>query len=396
MFEIIDQFRDRTTLDELGFGSIRDAFSDHFFPGISTIQTRARYLLFVPWVYLRIERERTPYSLVDGRARSYQASLVRALLSGGEGENDGVIGFLARDALKQTPAAIYWTGLRRFHIWQFPGSLGQYYAAAAAQSARAAATFSDDGEVVARAEVRGWHAGLPGEPHGLFDAAKFSLTSPEAEYLRERIVGTIPDSLLALCVESRHAITNIAYPWRHPDIATFPEQLQGELEQARLFSILALAAALLYNILIVRKATAAGLEVSQSLAEQLRALMAETAADREQLRGWQMTDLWSVVSGKGHTISAATREFVEKIVAILQEDPDAYVDDPVACALIERRELALKGGLAKLTHRSALEKSGGAAGLFALTYRWPNVQRIVGDIRAGLSVQPEPVLMAHA
>ena len=49
---------DRSTLDELGFGPIRDAFSDHFFPGISTIQTRARYLLFVPWVYLRIERER--------------------------------------------------------------------------------------------------------------------------------------------------------------------------------------------------------------------------------------------------------------------------------------------------------------------------------------------------
>jgi hypothetical protein len=199
------------------------------------------------------------------------------------------------------------------------------------------------------------------------------------------MVGTIPDSLLALCVESRHAITNIEYPWLHPDIASFPKQLQGELQQARLFSRLALAAALLYNILIVRKATAAGLAVSQSLVEELRAVMAETAADREQLRGWQLTDLWTVVSGKGHTISYSTRQFVEKIVAIVQDKPDAYVDDPVACELIERRELALKGGLAKLTHRSALEKYGGAAGLYSLTYRWPSVQRIVGDIRTGLS-----------
>lgn len=38
------------TLDELGIGSIRDTFSDELFPGTSTIQTRARYFLFVPWI----------------------------------------------------------------------------------------------------------------------------------------------------------------------------------------------------------------------------------------------------------------------------------------------------------------------------------------------------------
>ncbi len=31
------------TLDELGFGVIRDSFADLFFPATSTIMTRARY-----------------------------------------------------------------------------------------------------------------------------------------------------------------------------------------------------------------------------------------------------------------------------------------------------------------------------------------------------------------
>ena len=33
--------------DELGLGTIRDSFADLFFPGLSTIQERVRYFLFV-------------------------------------------------------------------------------------------------------------------------------------------------------------------------------------------------------------------------------------------------------------------------------------------------------------------------------------------------------------
>ncbi len=60
MLEVIDLFREKGTLDELGIGSIRDTFADRFFPAISTIQTRARYFLFVPWLYQALERERDP------------------------------------------------------------------------------------------------------------------------------------------------------------------------------------------------------------------------------------------------------------------------------------------------------------------------------------------------
>lgn len=50
---LIELFKESGTVDELGIGSIRDTFADAFFPGTSVLQTRARYLLFVPWLLER-------------------------------------------------------------------------------------------------------------------------------------------------------------------------------------------------------------------------------------------------------------------------------------------------------------------------------------------------------
>ena len=50
-------------------GVIRDVFSDLLFPGISTIQTRARYFLIVPWIYQRHEKRRTSSACSRSRVR---------------------------------------------------------------------------------------------------------------------------------------------------------------------------------------------------------------------------------------------------------------------------------------------------------------------------------------
>jgi hypothetical protein len=52
MNRILALFRERDTRDELGIGVIRDLIADELFPGTSTIQTRLRYMLFVPWIYM--------------------------------------------------------------------------------------------------------------------------------------------------------------------------------------------------------------------------------------------------------------------------------------------------------------------------------------------------------
>src|SRR6266403_1397997 len=58
MLDVVDLFREHDTRNELGVGSVRKAFADMLFPGTSTIMTRARYFLLVPWAYQRLERLR--------------------------------------------------------------------------------------------------------------------------------------------------------------------------------------------------------------------------------------------------------------------------------------------------------------------------------------------------
>ena len=69
MLDVVDLFREHDTRDELGIGSVRDAFADLFFPGTSTIMTRARYFLLVAWTYQRLEKSRIS-SGADSRARA--------------------------------------------------------------------------------------------------------------------------------------------------------------------------------------------------------------------------------------------------------------------------------------------------------------------------------------
>jgi hypothetical protein len=84
MLGVIDLFREKGTVDELGLGIVRDAFADEFLPGTSTLHSRARYWLFVPWIYRRLESERTPSGRADTPARQLQADLVRTLVAGDE------------------------------------------------------------------------------------------------------------------------------------------------------------------------------------------------------------------------------------------------------------------------------------------------------------------------
>lgn len=58
MREAIAMFEQKETRDELGIGGIRDALADLLFPGTSTIQTRLRYFVIVPWIYRELERRR--------------------------------------------------------------------------------------------------------------------------------------------------------------------------------------------------------------------------------------------------------------------------------------------------------------------------------------------------
>jgi hypothetical protein len=122
--DFVDTFREVGTRDELGIGVIRDALSELLLPGTSTLQTRARYFLFVPWCFLRLERyasqQSRPYSRIVGRSREIEAELMYALKR--SDDNAGMLGREAGKALKQLPSQVYWQGAGIWGIRRYPGA----------------------------------------------------------------------------------------------------------------------------------------------------------------------------------------------------------------------------------------------------------------------------------
>ena len=86
MRELISAFGDRQSIDNLGIGIVRDSISEQLFPGISTIQTRARYFFFIPWFCQRLEGERVRSAEFSRRYRALEIALIDRLVEGRRGQ----------------------------------------------------------------------------------------------------------------------------------------------------------------------------------------------------------------------------------------------------------------------------------------------------------------------
>jgi hypothetical protein len=382
MLEAISGFQESDTLDEIGIGSIRDAFSDLLFPGTSVIQTRARYFLFIPWIYLRIEHDRVPSSQAGLRARKLQVELARALQRGETSER-GIIGIRAGESLQRLPSSVYWQGLATFEIRGVRGSIDRYhqsldwYYQRSSRSTRR----SDEGELYERV-VPNWHAAIPPAPDEFLEGTSFMLRREDAEYLRERILTTNEQSLLAWLVDRSKRGATSPFPWQHPQLHELNAELRALLEQARLFSEVIHGAQLLYGRLV---ATAADRpDVEERYVNRLREWAGTIEARAGDLRGWDRDGFWEIVQRGNRRLPPPARRFVDSWIELAAEDPGAVGDDARAHQLIAERERALKGSQARLSNTRARERWTGTAGTAQLDFRWSTARQIVDDIRRGL------------
>ena len=192
---IMELFEEKETRDELGLGPIRDSIADHLFPGTSTIQTRLRYMLFVPWIYAMVEEMDALPDRPMEAARAREIRLIEALRAGGEEE--GIIGRNAGARLQRLPSAIYWNGLRSWGIRLFPGSQEAYFdSLPSLRRNRHRAGLAEDALVSEGRDQAAWNTDLPRRPEILLERADFGLTSHEAGFLIDRLVNAQPDSLL--------------------------------------------------------------------------------------------------------------------------------------------------------------------------------------------------------
>ena len=112
----------QTALDELGIGTVRDAFSDMFFPGISTLQTRAKYFVILPYLFAQAENHRFKHRRdVLAYIHNEEFTLVKTLVKNSGPEAYGIVGSRNMEKMvKMKPSSIYWNGLRTVGILRYP------------------------------------------------------------------------------------------------------------------------------------------------------------------------------------------------------------------------------------------------------------------------------------
>ena len=126
VLNVIHLLDEPAAIDELGIGAIRDAFADYFFPGTSTVQTRAKYFLIVPYVLMEAGRGKYGLDLnnilrrIDDEERHCRDILIKT-------SNDGVIGSLVpKSWVLRAPSNIYWNGIKRMGIFKEDLSVREY------------------------------------------------------------------------------------------------------------------------------------------------------------------------------------------------------------------------------------------------------------------------------
>ena len=344
-------------------------------------------MLFVPWIYQRLENKRISAANFGSQADRDERALIIPL-SRLEEDSAGTFGKNSREKLKRLPSSVYWSGLRRWGIHEMSCSQEEYhrrvdelYRARAESSERGyqEKNQGDMGDTSANKSSQSWHSSLPAPPPNFPDEATFALTCQEASFLRDRIQCSCKGSLLAwLTLHSEPA--KVSAPWEHPDYAKFPDDLKELLTHARLFSYTMHGAALLYNYLLAKERADNGLQSQHH--DNFVAWF--TALPRQDIKTWSLDRMWGLTARPDYSISLKTRRFVEQWIALIRQSSGTLLTSKEACTLIRAREIALKGPRSRFKNRRALEQWSGYAGTLRLVYRWHNVQIILNDLAQGL------------
>jgi hypothetical protein len=391
---IFSLFQEKESRDELGLGSVRDSFADQLFPGTSTIQTRLRYMLFVPWIYHSLEEKRLPAESFAIQADKLERDLVQPLM--GSDDQAGVFGKTAGKRLKRLPSSVYWAGLGVWGMRLTPFSQDEYHRRidetyrrrnALKALEKDAKVRGDDIDVEQRMAVLSWHPRLPAPPEDFPSKVNFALSREEAAFIRDRIQVACPNSLLSFLALHSDP-TDTPAPWEHPDYGRFSEQNKELLTHARLFSEVMHGAALSYNIQLAEECLknnkAERIEIA--LEEHRRNFNEWTAnLALEDIHAWPVSRLWELTLDHGHTITWKTKTFIQQWINHTRNSPKNLLSSVEALNLIKEREIKLKGPRSRFRNKRALEQWGGYSGVGKLVYRWPNVKVLLNDLYQGMN-----------
>ena len=388
MLDVIDLFREPGTRDELGVAAIRDAFAELLFPGTSTIMTRARYYLIVPWIYQRLEQKGVSSADVERRARRLALELVTAI--GRSSDKEGNIGGRAGEQLKRLPSSVYWNGLSVWGIRWFRGSQDAYHraldgwhVAMKRQAARKDERDCEHDDPV----LPNWNPSVP-RPPGSFPAeCTLELEREEAQFLVEQILVHCPGTLLAHLAENDLGNGGAEFAWFHPAVTSFSSAVREQLAHARNFSELMHGAAILYNLILAEQT--AGKVAQEDLRESFDGWRSNLRSRSAAFGSWGRDQFWQMACGTFVRVTPRTQEFVNGWWDLsLKNGSPPSADSAKARDLVGVREFQVKGTNARINNPRMLQTWRGASGLGQIEFRWTISASILDELQTARMDQP--------
>jgi hypothetical protein len=388
---VIEALNRPGVIDELGFLMLLGAFADHLYPAVTTVMTRARYLIFVPAIYQYLEQSRKAMGRdADNVNRELHFDLRSALLK----NEDNVIGKQAGRKIVRTPSSIYWSGLGNLEIASQRISEFAYHQSLSAGAAGERILQDDDKSAHDGDSESLWDAALRLNyvlPDGVFpDRTSFQLRKSEAAYLEFRYNALQPSgtpTLIPAMLElaRRHgpaSLTGLNHLWEIPNL-TGP--ILRTVSHAKSLSLFARGVTLQYYALLLEKKRDDVSEVSAAFAEWFDAAF-------EELTAWDVSDFFSLVGSWGEDKRPKEdRAFVTDWITACKAAKTGRraLVDSVVRGIIVRREndvrrgkQRLKGGFHLEMWRNPFDSS---QGLYQLDYRHRVGRQFAEDIAKGLA-----------
>jgi hypothetical protein len=399
---VIDLLASPGVVDELGIGMIRDSFSDTLFPGLSTIQTRAKYFLTLPRIFRDYrelkpgERRRTP--LAEYLKREENRCMACLNRNHGGDPQDGIIGASfagRRGEVQRKPSSVYWNGLRTFGLIKTALSLQEFVRSFADPDAAlhdliqgSDEAKGDDPDAV---ESTGPAVNTPSYPSDWQESLTLHLNFDEATFLARQMETRVPDSLLGQILMDdaiRTAFVELPPEWgfaefcdSSPFVGKLTAELRRTLHGARDFWQLLSGAHIRYNVLLQRRHGTDERRVEfEGLWERWCEAMSHFPWDR-----WDTQMVWDLASRHRRQIREYTKRFVRNwIEGVHTGTPDVAALD----GLVTQQELLNKKARARLKP-NADERVKGWVGIESLDYRYSQARTIITDIHVGLTPKQE-------
>lgn len=360
-------------VDELGLGAIRDAFADYFFPGTSTVQTRAKYFLIVPYILKEACSGKYGSDVnnilrrIDDEERKCRDILIKT-------SSDGVIGSLVpRSWVQRTPASIYWTGLKKLGILTEDISMRELLQQSLIQkSLKKAKEYGNREKDAEENEKDDFDAGDITSFHFLNvgdtyrndwrDGMTIELEPKEAAFLRSQIIRSQRDTLFAFILKNNIPID------QYDSIAALSADIIDSVEPD-LAEMMMLAND--FNNLVSIITTRFNLIVSQGKNKDAVANWEEMSGD---LRRRATVDLKRIYT-KLDIRNMKLRLFLSKVQEAIMADDINQVDQ-----LIVQQEVRLKGPSRAKTKHAGEYPENVWIGINILDYRYTPARRIIRDV----------------